>query len=129
MAEARGPDPVRPDGRRVSGLQEHDLVGFGSGPIARAITPPSSSSPGRRVSGTTAGFPSLVVIPHRPLRAAPKARKISITGELCLPGCDTFAIFGLAGGINRGRPGDRELERAREFGRLMTPDQGADALS
>ncbi len=137
MADACGADLVRLGERKKPDLQAYDLVGLGSGiyhsrhhPALVTFARSARFADGARAFlFSTAGIPSLAGLWHRSLTAALTARGIPITGELCLPGYDTYAIFGLIGGINRGRPGDRELERAREFARTMAPGQGAGALS
>ncbi len=137
MADACGADLVRLGERKTPDLRAYDLVGLGSGiyhsrhhPDLIAFTAKARFADGARAFlFSTAGVPSLAGLWHRPLRAALEGRRIPITGELCLPGYDTYAIFGLIGGINRGRPGDRELERAREFARSLVQGQGAGALS
>lgn len=137
MADACGADLVRLGERKKSGLQSYDLVGLGSGiyhsrhhPDLIAFARTARFADAAQVFlFSTAGIPSLAGIWHRPLRAVLEKREIPIAGELCLPGYDTYAIFGLVGGINRGRPGDRELARAREFARSLVKNYGAGALS
>lgn len=137
MADACGADLVRLGERKKPDLQAYDLVGLGSGiyhsrhhPALVAFARSARFADGARAFlFSTAGIPSLAGLWHRSLTAALTARGVPIAGELCLPGYDTYAIFGLVGGINRGRPGVRELERAREFARSMAPGQVAGALS
>ncbi len=137
MAGACGADLVHLGEGKTPDLQAYDLVGLGSGiyhsrhhPDLIAFAAKARCADGARAFlFSTAGVPVLSGLSHRPLRAALEARGMPIVGELCLPGYDTYAIFGLVGGINRGRPGERELERAREFARSMARVQGAGALS
>jgi len=127
MAEAIGADLVRLRDRRKADLLDYDLVGFGSGIYGSkhhrdllAFASRARFRDGARVFlFSTAGLPFLSGVWHRALRAELGTKSIQIAGELCLPGYDTYAIFGLLGGINRGRPGDRDLERAAEFARSM----------
>lgn len=137
MAGACGADLFRLGDRKIPDLRGYELVGLGSG-IYRsrhhsdliAFARNARFADGARAFlFSTAGIPALSGLWHRPLRAAFESRGIPISGELCLPGHDTYAIFGLLGGINRGRPGDRDLERAREFVRSIAAGQGAGALS
>ena len=137
MADACGADLVGLGERKNPGLQGYDLVGLGSGiyhsrhhPSLVAFAEKARFAEGARAFlFSTAGVPALSGLWHRPLRAVLEKRGIPIAGELCLPGYDTYAIFGLVGGINRGRPGERELARAREFAGSMASAQGAGALS
>jgi flavodoxin len=137
MADTCGADLIRLGDRRIPDLRAYGLVGLGSGIyhsrhhpdlVAFAATARCAENT-RAFVFSTAGVPSLARVWHRPLLAALGNRGIPIAGELCLPGYDTYAIFGLVGGIQRGRPGERELARAREFARTMASDQGAGALS
>lgn len=137
MADACGADLVRLGERKSPGLQGYDLVGLGSGiyqsrhhPSLVAFAEKAHFAEGARAFlFSTAGVPALAGLWHRRLRSALEQQGIPVAGELCLPGYDTYAIFGLVGGINRGRPGDRELARAREFAGSMVSAQGAGTLS
>lgn len=137
MADACNADLVRLGERKNPGLQGYDLVGLGSGiyqsrhhpSLIQLATEAHFSEGARAFVFSTAGIPALAGLWHRRLRGALVQQGIPIAGELCLPGYDTYAIFGLVGGINRGRPGDRELARAREFARSMVSAQGAGAKS
>ena len=137
MADACGADLIRLGERKHPDLRAYGLVGLGSGIyhsrhhpdlVAFAATTRFAEN-ARAFVFSTAGVPSLAGLWHRPLRAALGERGIPIAGELCLPGYDTYAVFGLVGGINRGQPGERELAGAQEFARAMASDQSAGALS
>ena len=41
-------------------------------------------------------------------------------GSFQCPGYDTFGIFGKIGGISKGRPSEKDLQRARDFVRRIT---------
>lgn len=127
MAAAIGADLVRLRDRRKADLQDYDLVGVGSGIYGSkhhrdliAFAARSRFRKGTRVFiFSTAGLSFLSGFWHRALRDELSKRGVAIAGELCLPGYDTYAIFGLIGGINRGRPGDEDLERAARFARSI----------
>ncbi len=127
MAAAIGADLLRLRDRRKADLHDYDLVGLGSGIYGSkhhrdllAFAARARFRDGAQVFlFSTAGLPLLSGIWHRALRAELEKKGVPVAGELCLPGYDTYAIFGLLGGINRGRPTDRDLERASEFARLM----------
>lgn len=131
MASAIGADLIRPGDRRKADLQDYDLIGFGSGIYGSkhhrdliAFASRARFRKGARVFiFSTAGLPFLSGFWHRALRSEFEKKEISIAGDLCLPGYDTYAIFGLIGGINRGRPGEEDLERAARFARgIANPD-------
>ena len=127
MAQALGADLIRLRDRSKGDLRDYDLVGLGSGIYGsrhhRELLAFAGRARFRRGAEvfifSTAGFPPLSRYWHRALRAALEAREVPIVGELCLAGYDTYAIFGLLGGVNRGRPSDRDLERGVEFARSM----------
>ncbi|MCR4428009.1 MAG: flavodoxin family protein [Caldiserica bacterium] len=62
---------------------------------------------------STAGLPSLRW--HRNLRGILKEKGFRILGELSLPGYDTYGVLKFIGGIRRGRPGEEDLKKAKEF--------------
>jgi len=127
MAAAIGADLFYLRDRRRADLQDYDLVGFGSGIYGSkhhrdliGFAARSRLRKGARVFiFSTAGLPFLSGLWHRALRAELTKKGVTIAGELCLPGYDTYAIFGLVGGINRGRPGEEDLERAERFARSI----------
>lgn len=127
MAATIGANLVRLRDRRKADLQEFDLVGIGSGIYGSrhhrdlvAFAARSHFRKGAQVFiFSTAGFPFLSGFWHRALRAELAKKEVTIAGELCLPGYDTYAIFGMIGGINRGRPGEEDLERAARFVRSI----------
>jgi flavodoxin len=127
MAEAIGADLVHLRQRPKADLREYAVVGIGSGiyhskhaETIIAFVGRARFRPGARVFVfSTAGVPFLPSIWHRALKNQLQGRGVPVSGELCLPGHDSYAIFGMIGGINRGRPNDDDLERARAFARTM----------
>jgi len=113
--------------RSVSARQlgRYDLIGFGSGIYFRTHYPPmialaSNLGPAegkRAFIFSTAGLPRLSPLFHRPLRAVLAEKGYEIAGEFACKGHDSYAIFALIGGINKGRPNAADLERARQFAR------------
>lgn len=66
---------------------------------------------------STAGIPSPKR--HERLRNILEKKGFRIIGELSLPGWDTFGLLKLFGGIKKGRPSERDLDKAREFARAL----------
>lgn len=62
---------------------------------------------------STAGLPSLRW--HKNLREVLKEKGFQIMGEISLPGYDTYGALKYFGGIRKGRPGPRDLKKAKEF--------------
>lgn len=54
---------------------------------------------------------------HRKLRSVLEAKGYAVVGEFACRGWDTYAIFKLVGGINRGRPNEADLADAAAFAR------------
>ncbi|NLX49776.1 MAG: flavodoxin [Methanospirillum sp.] len=127
MADAIGADLVHLRDRRKADLRGYSLVGLGSGiyrlrhhPDIIAYAARMKVEPGARAFVfSTAGVAFLSGFSHRSLRRTLEERGLPVAGELCLCGHDTYAIFGLIGGINRGRPDERDLDRARVFARYL----------
>jgi len=106
-------------------LRGYDLIGFGSGiysgrhhPSLIRLAERMHPSPGQRVFiFSTAGLPFLSKRWHRALRTALAVHGVPICGEFCTAGFDTYAILGMLGGIHRGRPDQRDVDRAVAFAR------------
>jgi flavodoxin len=103
----------------------YDLIGFGSGiyfrghhqgviALAEGLKPNGIK---RAFIFSTAGFPCLMRLYHSALREVLRKKGITISGEFCCKGYDTYAIFKIIGGINRGRPNKKDLEDAGAFAR------------
>ena len=122
---ARVVDPADVDPRHIV---DYDLVGFGSGIYAasydRRLRSFVASLPrvshGSAFVFATAGAGRVVEIPIRAsLSKLVETAGYQIVGSFCCPGFDTWLPLRLIGGLNKGRPNDSDLERAREFGRAM----------
>lgn len=120
FAECREVGQVRPQD-----LRGYDLIGFGSGiyfgrhhqsviKLAERMQP----IPGQRTFiFSTAGLPLLSKRWHRILREALAGHGVPVVGEFCCAGYDTYAIFGVIGGIHHGRPEQQDVDRAVAFAR------------
>lgn len=116
-AEMRKAWEVRPEE-----LLSYDLLGFGSGIYYwkhhRALFKLLDSLP--NVEGkkafifSTAGI-NVPFINHRKLRKALKEKGFEIVGEFSCRGWDTNGWLEKIGGLNKGHPDERDLERARKF--------------
>ena len=58
---------------------------------------------------------------HAELRKALEERGYQVVGDFACKGWDTYGLFKLFGGINKGRPKAKDLDRAREFARGLRP--------
>lgn len=118
-------------------LYEYDLIGFGSGiysgkhhefllDLAYELSPVT----GRRAFlFSTCGVPAFawkdgridkgLYDNHLPLREMLTSKGYSVVDEFFCPGYNTFSFLRLFGGINRGRPDDRDVAKAEEFARQL----------
>jgi flavodoxin len=110
-------------------LAEHDLIGIGSGIYHGGVHPellrwvrglPASAGLGKRAFlFTTSGLPFVARLWLGPLRAAVRHAGFEPSGEFHCRGFDTWGPLGIIGGINRGHPDARDLERAAAFARSL----------
>ena len=75
------------------------------------------------------GLPLLTQFWHGPLKADLARRGFRVVGEFHCRGFDTWGPLGYIGGINRGHPDDRDLERAAGFARRLLADQSGTAAT
>jgi flavodoxin len=119
-ADVRGPDAVA-----VGSLDEHGLVGFGSGVyygrmheslFALLGQLPDTPEP-RRVAFvfSTSGLPFLAKLWHAPLKRVLARKGFDVVGEFACRGFDTWGPLWLTGGLNRRHPDEQDCVRARAF--------------
>jgi flavodoxin len=104
-----------------------DLIGFGSGiymaKFHKGLIKFVDSLP--KVDGkkaflfSTAGVKENILINrgHRDMRERLLKKNFNIIDEFDCKGYDTFSFLKIIGGMNKGRPNEKDLEKAREFGR------------
>ena len=107
-------------------LAAYDLVGFGSGIYfgrhhrhLRRLVDSVPTLPRAAFLFSTAGLPWLSAWYHCSLRRRLQRRGCRVLGEFCCAGWDTVGPLVLIGGLNRGRPNEGDLERAREFANFL----------
>lgn len=105
-------------------LSSYDVIGFGSGiyfgkhheSLLKFVL--SLDLAGKRVFAfSTSGIGSSRA--NRGLLDLLKQKGANILGDFACKGYDTFGPFKLVGGIAKGHPSEKDLERAREFVRGM----------
>jgi flavodoxin len=100
-----------------------DLVGFGSGIYFsahhRTLLDFAEGLParqgGRAFVFSTSGRGGTGS--HRKLKGILEAKGYAVAGEFACKGWDTYSVFKLIGGLNKGRPDGDDLERAAAFAR------------
>ncbi|MDK2983583.1 flavodoxin [Thermococcus sp. 101 C5] len=137
MAEVLNAKLVKPWEIMPEELLNYDLIGFGSGIYYwkhhKALFDPIEKLPTVKGKKTfifsTAGI-NIPFINHRKLRNALKRKGFEIVGEFSCRGWDTNGWLAKIGGLNKGHPDDRDLERARRFAKrlasLQRDQNGAD---
>ena len=120
LAEAAGAELVDlASGKAPADLKGYDLVGFGSGIyferhhrlIFKFLKTAALSK--KCFIFSTCGLPFPIM--HWALRRGLKAKGVEIVGELILKGLDTVGPLAWFGGLNKGHPNEKDLEKAREF--------------
>lgn len=127
MAEAIGAELVAPKDAKTKNIEEYDLFGFGSGiyfaehhkSILAAVNALQNVSGKKAFVFSTAGFPAGKFMFHRALKKRLVEKGFVIAGEFSCKGFDTYKIFGTFGGMNKGHPDGRDLERAIGFAKRV----------
>jgi flavodoxin len=139
MAEVLDADVVSPESVDPATIREYDLVGFGSGIYYMAVDARLQTLM-RRVPAVdhiraftffTSGAQQLPLVGYdKPVRKQLESKGFEVIGSFSCRGLDTVGPFGFIGGINRGRPNDRDLDRAAKFvARLREKVIGSQAAS
>ncbi len=112
LKEAKDVDP--------SAVQNYDLIGLGSGVYNRKLHArllklvnemPTGST--RMFIFSTSGFGTTDF--HTKMKKVVEGRGYRVVGDFACKGWDTWGPFKLVGGINKGRPDENDLVKAREF--------------
>jgi flavodoxin len=126
MAGPLGAEIVRTAEATPETVASADLAGFGSGIyfgshhnelLAFAESLPGRQG-GRAFVFSTSGRGGIRF--HRRLDGILAGKGYEIVGEFACKGWDTYSIFRLVGGINRGRPDGEDLELAAAFARGLS---------
>lgn len=123
MADVLGAEVVEPESVDPETIYQYDLVGFGSGIYYMAVDErlrnlirrlPTVDHV-RAFTFFTSGARSVPLLDYnKPVRKHLEAKGFEVIGSFSCRGFDTVGPFGFIGGINRGRPDDRDLDRAAE---------------
>jgi flavodoxin len=120
MAEALGATLAKPPGVGPGSLAGYDLVGFGSGIyfgrhhkelLALVKRLPQQQGRAAFIFSTSGAARDQ----HGRLKKAMAKKGFDIKGEFACRGFDTFGLLWLVGGIQKGKPDEGDVERARAF--------------
>ncbi len=121
MAKVLGADLKKPYEVNSDDLDKYDLIGFGSGTYFRkphiAIIDFLDKLPDARGKKAFAFMTCGVFVFSGlgALKKAIKAKGFGLAGEYCCRGFDTWGPLKFIGGIAKGRPNERDLEKAEQF--------------
>ncbi len=122
MADVLNADLSKPWKIKPEEVMEYDLVGFGSGiywwrhhwALLKLVEDLPRMEGKKAFIFSTAGM-NIPWYNHRALKKRLKEKGFEIVGEFSCRGWDTNGWLSRIGGINRGHPNERDLERARRF--------------
>lgn len=119
-AEIKWPEDVNPEG-----IQEYDLIGFGSGiysakhdeSLLKLANNLSEVNDKKAFLFSTAGITgkSKATKDHSALREKLETKGYTIVDEFQCKGFNTNSFLRLFGGINKGRPNAQDIKNARNF--------------
>jgi len=121
MASVLEADLLKPDEIDKKILFDYDLIGFGSGIYfgkhhKRLLDFINSLPPLNKkafIFSTKGGTPTW--LNHKKLRKKLIEKGFNIVGEFSCKGFDTFGMLKYIGGINKNRPNEKDLEKAKSF--------------
>ncbi|MCL0065494.1 flavodoxin family protein [Dehalococcoidia bacterium] len=126
---------VKPQQADITALPQYDLIGFGSGiyygkhhkSLLGLVDklPPLNNR--KAFIFHTSGLRKMPVFHafDKALRRKLAEKGFDIVGEFSCPGFDTYGPFELIGGIRKGRPNKKDLEKAETFARDLLRKLGA----
>lgn len=126
MAEVLKAKVVKPEQVGPKDLEQYDLVGFGSGiymdkphrTILEFVEKLPDQECRKAFIFSTSGLGNRTFF-HSSIRMKMLEKRFSIVGEFACKGWDTFGPLKMVGGINRGKPDEVDLKKAKEFARKL----------
>jgi len=131
MAKTLNAELLRADQAELDAnmLSDYDLIGFGSGIyygkhheslFAFVDKLPSQENKNTFIFSTR-GIIKLPFIPdfHNPLKKKLLGKGFDVIGEFFCKSLDTYGICKIVGGINKGRPDEKDLKQAEDFARSL----------
>ena len=124
LAEVLNAEVVEPEAVDPAALHEYDLVGFGSGiyfnavhsRLRRLIYRLPHVDSGRAFTFFTSGGPEVPLVGYsRPIHHRLTSTGFDVLDSFSCRGLDTVGPLRFVGGVNKGRPDDRDLDRAAGF--------------
>lgn len=124
MAEVLNCSVIQTGNVKIEDLEEYDLIGFGSGiygwrphQLLLKLVDNLSDMSGKKafIFSTSGGKEHNIEKWHRLLREKLIKKGFTILDEFNCIGWDSFGPLKLFGGMNKGRPNEDDLEKAKVF--------------
>ncbi|MCX7778682.1 MAG: flavodoxin family protein [Patescibacteria group bacterium] len=116
---------VKPPEIQPAEVLNYDLIGFGSGiyfgqyhhrliEFVKNLPPVQNK---KAFIFSTSGRPESIFYNFftRNFRKILEAKGFKVIGQFNCPGFDTFGLLKIIGGLNKGRPNEKDLEKAKNF--------------
>jgi flavodoxin len=130
MAAALNSEVKKPGDVDAGKLAEYDLIGFGSGiyigKMHKNMLKLADNLPGLEKKAfifSTAGGDNENMKYHKALKDKLASKGFKIMDEFSCRGFDTFGPLVLIGGLNKGKPDEKDLENARQFAARLKGSQ------
>ncbi|MFT9497353.1 flavodoxin family protein [Anaerosolibacter sp.] len=125
MGEELNAEIIKPSEFNCEMISDYDLIGFGSGiyngknhqSIFNLIDGLKVQNHKHAFIFSTSTIP--VKVMHKSLKESLIAKEFHIVGEFYCKGFMNYSFTKFLGGLNKGRPNDRDLEKARNFARNL----------
>ena len=126
MGEVLGARVLEGEQAKKENILDYDLVGFGSGiyfwkhhqKLLEFVRSLKFDRGKKAFVFSTSGLPFPGMF-HRALKKELIKKGFKIVGELNCLGWDTFGVLKFIGGINKGRPNEKDIKKAKEFAKRM----------
>ena len=126
MSEILDAKLLKPNKVRIDMFSKYDLIGIGSGIYFfkhhKALLNLADKLPimkNKKVFIFSTRGIGPVWFYHRPLKKKLLEKGFNIVGEFSCRGFDTVRPFKVIGGLNKGRPNEKDLEKARNFAKKL----------
>lgn len=127
LANELGAQILEVDKAKKDFLEDFDLIGFGSGiymwrhhrQLLNFVDELSPQKGKKAFIFSTSGARISTRRLHRKLREKLLSKGFEIVGEFNCPGWDTVGPLKIFGGINKGRPNEKDFNLAREFAKKL----------
>lgn len=123
MADILGATLINVSEARSEDIKNYDLIGFGSGiyfwqhhqQLINFVKNLEKFQNKKAFIFSTSGLPGMKNIFHRPLKKLLAQKGFGVIGEFNCLGRDSVGPLKYFGGINKKRPNEKDLEKAKNF--------------